>query len=564
MKVVLPAIFVGLLACCLPAAAQVVPPGDEAGRIEQRFEKPRNPQAKLALREGLEATVPPDEAEKILLRISNIRFEGNTALDDATLKRIAKRLQGKKVSLREVFDVAAEVTTAYGKAGYTLSRAIVPPQELEPSGASVTIRLIEGYIDQVQWPNELDRYWDLFSRYSESITAERPVRIKTIERYLLLANDLPGLKLSSRLVPSQINPAASTLVVTVEKEKHLSVAASFDNRGTEGSGPYQGQLQGTLSNVFGLHEELSLGYTLAGPKHHKRSPELKYLSMSYGQILSSEGLRFDLSGNASWGEPGTPDLLLLEYETKSLNVSGQVSYPFIRTRDTNLTGVVAMDWKNSESSIFGVPENDDRLRIVRAEVAYDHADAQRGINQLFLSVSQGIDGLGSTENGNPLASRANGKVDFLKVNARASRLQNFDGGFSGLLSLSGQLSADPLLSSQECGFGGSTMGRGFDPSVVSGDHCLMALAELRYDAETGRSGLDKFQPYAFADFGSVWNIDVPAGTPEQDNAASVGAGLRFGWKYFEADLQVSYQVDRPKSVTVDDRIGVFFDLSARF
>ena len=129
---------------------------------------------------------------------------------------------------------------------------------------------------------------------------------------------------------------------------------------------------------------------------------------------------------------------------------------------------------------------------------------------------------------------------------------------------SGQIAGGPLLSSQECGYGGTSIGRGFEPSVISGDDCFSALGELRYDISTEAMGLKKLQPYAFADYGSIWNIDPPIGTAAHDSAASVGAGIRFGWANFDADLQATYQIVSPTSVTVSNRVGVFFDLSARF
>ena len=116
------------------ASAQTVPPSDEPGRIEERFKPPRPPRAGVAIRQGLEATMPPAEAARITLKLNGVRFEGNTALGDGTLRALAEDLIGKKVTLQDIFKIAADITTAYGNAGYTLSRAIVPPQELEPSG----------------------------------------------------------------------------------------------------------------------------------------------------------------------------------------------------------------------------------------------------------------------------------------------------------------------------------------------------------------------------------------------------------------------------------------------
>jgi len=55
-----------------------------------------------------------------------------------------------------------------------LSRAIVPPQEFNPKGATVRIQVIEGWVNKVEWPKKLSRYRDFFSDYATRITTERP------------------------------------------------------------------------------------------------------------------------------------------------------------------------------------------------------------------------------------------------------------------------------------------------------------------------------------------------------------------------------------------------------
>lgn len=548
----------------LAAHAQTLPPGDEPGRIEQRFTPQAVPRAGLAIRQGLESTVPPDKAEKIRLTLRAIHFEGNTALSSAELRDLYAAEIGKTISLRDVFQIAARVTARYGKAGYTLSRAIVPPQELNQKNATVTIRIIEGYVDNVVWPPEVSRYRDLFSDYSAEITAERPVRVQTIERYLLIANDLPGLHFSSRLRASDKNPAASTLEISLDREKHVSATLGVDNRGTDGSGPYQANANVVFSNVLGLHDEFTLGYATAGPQYNSLTRELDYINGGYHQVLSSEGLAFDISANASWGHPGTADLLLLQYKTDSLNLSSVVSYPFIRTRNTNLTGRAAFDWKDSDSYMLGALATQDKLRIIRGEFDFDHADEIGGVTQAIASVSQGFDGLGSTHDGNPLASRANGRVDFTKATLQLSRTQSFGQSNSAYVVGYGQIAASSLLSSQQCGYGGAFIGRAFGPSIVTGDDCALVLGELRHDFDTSQAGLSKLQLYAFGDYGSVWNINPALGTPAQDDGVSVGTGLRFGWKSLDADIQAAYQVKQPSSVSAGGRLGVFFDLTARF
>src|SRR5262249_57550681 len=69
------------------------------------------------------------------------------------------------------------------------------------------------------------------------ITAERPVNIRTIERYLLLAGDLPGLKFKNSIKPHPSKVGAAILVVEVTL-KPADFFARVDNRhpGTRAAG----------------------------------------------------------------------------------------------------------------------------------------------------------------------------------------------------------------------------------------------------------------------------------------------------------------------------------------
>ena len=532
----------------LPAASQEVPAGAEPGRIGERFEE--RPAATVTPREirGLESTTPPAEAAAFSLQLDGVVITGSTIYAESDLADIYAGLTGSTVTLAQVFDIAAAITARYGEDGYILSRAIVPPQELDPDGATITIEIVEGYVDEVRWPDFARTYRDLFSNYEAKITADRPLNIRTLERYLLLANDLPGLSFESNLVASETNPRASTLVITTV-EDHFSGYLSGDNYGVEASGTAQATLGGTVSNLLGQHEQLSGAVAIAGPSENDRL-ELVYLSWAYEQVLTAEGLRFFTDGNASWGNPGTQALLAFDTKTRGLNLSAGFTYPFIRTREQNLTGTIAFDYKDSTSSNLGIMTTEDRLRIVRGELDYEFIDRFNGTNRLTSMASFGIEGLGSTQNGNPLASRTPGVVDFFKVTGEATRTQELSARWSLYGGVYGQWSADPLLSSQECGFGGRTYGRGFDTSVITGDHCLQGMVELRHAlpiSEPFEPFLNYAQPYAFIDYGHIWNINAPAGTPVRDDGASAGIGLRFGGERFSADAAVSHVLDRPES-----------------
>jgi hemolysin activation/secretion protein len=434
-----------------------------------------------------------------------------------------------------------------------LSRAIVPPQELNPGGAVVHIEIVEGYIDKVEWPEQLGRYRDFFSDYATKITAQRPANIHTIERYLLLAGDLPGLKFSTSLRPSKHKQDASTLVVEVAK-KRVDAKGQIDNRGTPARGPFEFLGSATVNNLLGQHEAVTFTYAGVVPIN-----ELHYAAINYKQVLTSEGLAFFADGSDAWGTPGTVPLELLQYRTLGPYGDAGLSYPFIRSRESNLTLSGLFFASNNESDVLGAPFNDDRLRGFRTKADADLADQWQGINQFNLTISQGIEGLGSTENGNPLASRLVGRVDFSKIEATISRTQPLFNRFSAYVSAYGQYAGTPLLVPEQCGFGGRYYGRAFDPSQLLGDSCIEANGELRYDVPQQPVPLaQSAQLYTFTDYGQLYSRDVSLGTPAVQDAASVGGGIRLGWfNHVDADLSVAKAIEGPRN---DERF--FFTLTA--
>ena len=537
-----------MVSVSVTAVAQVVPPSDQPGRERFRFETPAAPLARpggpvIAL-PGVDA--PPGAAETTLV-IRQIRIVGATVYSAEQFAELYADLIGETVTLKAVYDLAGRITAKYGADGYVLSRAIVPPQQLDPKGAVVRIQVVEGYVEKVEWPPQLASYVNFFSDYAARITAERPANIRTIERYLLLAGDLPGLKFKNSLKPHPTKVGAAILVVEVT-EKPVDLFGRVDNRGTKARGPMEFLTTATSNNLLRIHDAFSVSYAGAF-----KTRELQYYAANYRQVLTSEGLTAFINASYGYGRPGTVELELLNYRTKSAYAEAGMSYPVIRARERNLNVSGLWFWSDDRSSFFDLPDTPpstlDKMRGFRLKADTDSADQYGGINQLNFAFSHGIEGLGSTQNGNDLASRANGRVDFSKMELTLSRMQPLFSGFSVLLASYGQYAFTPLLVSELCGYGGRLFGRGFDPSQFVGDTCLEVLAELRYDIPLQLKGLTQAQLYGFADHGWLHNIAPVVGTFNTVDAASVGAGLRLGWlNAITADLTVA-QVAQGQGLT---------------
>ena len=83
------------------------------------------------------------------------------------------------------------------------------------------------------------------------------MNIRTIERYLLLAGDLPGLKFKNSLKPHPTKVGAAILVVEVT-QKPVHMFNGVDNRGTHARGPLEYLTSVTANNWLRMHEALTL------------------------------------------------------------------------------------------------------------------------------------------------------------------------------------------------------------------------------------------------------------------------------------------------------------------
>jgi hemolysin activation/secretion protein len=557
-RVVLAA-FAGSLACDA-AFAQLVPgavqPGREREQLFQQRVAPRAVPGGVGI--SMPSTEAPAGADKTILTIRRVVITGSTIYKDEQLLPLYQDVLHKKVTLEVVYDIAKRITAKYGADGYILSRAIVPPQELNPGGATIRIQVVEGYINRVQWPREkLARFRDFFSDYTAKIVADRPTNIRTLERYLLLANDLPGLKFTTTLQASKTEPGAAVLVVEVT-EKPVDLNARFDNRGTKARGPYQFLVSPTFNNLLGQHEQFNVAY--AGVT---QIDELQFVALAWRQVLTSEGLGVFANASYSWGRPGTQNLRTLDYRTESTVAEAGFYVPFIRSREANVTlttfAFLSDNYSHTNLDFFN-PFQVDRLRGARSRVDADVADKLNGINQFSVTVSRGLEGLGSTSNGNLLASRLVGRVDFTKIEASGSRLQTLVGPLSALISAYGQYAGNSLLVPEQCSYGGRVYGRAYDPSEFLGDHCWMVSGELRYDLPGGALPVPDAQFYGYADKGRVYYIE-PVGTAlNPKKGASAGGGVRLKWQNFlNVDLSANKALEGPR-----DDWRFFFITSARY
>lgn len=540
---------------------------EDAGRLEKRFEKPPEPlSVPQPLTFPLQEQLPPEQAAKVQFTLKALTFSGNTAFTQEALSQVASDLIGKEISLLDIYKLRDTITKKYGDAGYGLSKAIVPEQSIQADGL-VQLQIIEGFIDEVIIEGANDIQQEYLSYAAEQLKAERPLNARTLERYLLLANDRFAIKVTSTLRQSSKTPGASTLILKVDNAQKIDGGASIDNRGTRAVGKTQFSGDVSVNGLFGRASKTTLGYATV-----EQGSELQYWSLNHSEVLHNEGTFLTLGYAHSLSKPGLPTLRLLDQKSESESWSAKLTHPFIRTRQENLSAFVKYDQKDTESFSLGATTSLDKIRSLRVGLSYDNADAFEGINQALVEFSKGIQGLGSTSNNSALKSRADGRPDYQKITINLSRKQELGyftphlRQFSLNAALMVQYSDRGLFSSEECGIGGQQFGRAYDSSEILGDSCVAGSLELRYTMNTQGTPFQYSQLYAFYDGGQTSNHEVlNANDAKVKSLSSSGLGVRFGLgKHLSGSVEYTKPLTHKVANEDNKHARVFASISVRF
>lgn len=449
-----------------------------------------------------------------------IIFEELTTFTPEQLQSDYQQYIGKNVTLATLDEIAANITARYRNAGYILSRAVVPPQKIHDG--KVTIRIVEGYVNTVTFEGLPPLAYgedtpDLPHQYANKILTAHPLDARTLERYLLLMQDLPGVSVHATIRPAAGNaPGASDIVIAVS-QKTVNGFVSIDNRQTRYMGPVEGTLTTNINNQFGWYDHTQLHGTQTAEYN-----QLHYGEIEHDEPLDSEGTRLSMSLAYTGTHPGYT-LADLDMEGSDNMLSTAISHPFIRLRESNLIGIVQFDMHDTRLDVLRTPLYNDRLRIIRAGGNYEFIDGFNAVDKLQV---QGSQGLPWDSNNSVTRSNANGRTDFQKFTAQASHDQQIWGPFEGYVAAKGQMSSTGLLIAEQFALGGADFGSAYDPAEITGDSGVAARAEFRFNGTTPSPWLPAYQAYLFYDAGTVSNHGGNAGLPST-SLTDTGVGVRY-------------------------------------
>jgi hemolysin activation/secretion protein len=363
--------------------------------------------------------VAPSGAEALSFVVGRVVIEGTFPELDGETKALSRAIEKHRVTVAKVYEFANALEEAYARAGYVLVRVTVPDQKLNDHGV-LRIVVVDGFVEKVKVDNVPDRVRALVAERMASLIGRRHIKLDEIERRLLIAGDVPGLRLKSTLARG--TTLGGTLLV-LEGTQHLVTGTAFiDNRLPSSLGTWSYGTSVALNSAFGLGEQFYASAQSSGDPARMFDSNSPFRVLGAGAVLplGTDGwiVNPEYTNSRSVPVPVNDGLASIgQFQRFAL----RSSYPVIRTRTSILSVFGAYEYISQNVALpdFETDLNRDRYSVLRAGTAYEAGLPWWGAAlQSSATLSQGIGGRNSTDElvtGIPL-SRQGANPLFTKAN----------------------------------------------------------------------------------------------------------------------------------------------------
>ena len=478
------------------------------------------------------------------INLASVNFRGSTALKAEDFARTYREFIGRPQKVGVICEIRDRAAAALFDRGI-LARVEIPEQRI--AGGALILDVIEAHVVNVRVRGDIGPAQAAVERYVEKLRGMKPFDMRKAQRYILLASDIPGVRVRAAVKPS-VSPDRGAVDIDVSVTRNaFAVVGNAQNLGSKTVGRWGGLVRADARSFTPFGEDTALVAF-----HTLESDEQWVVQLLEAARIGGDGWIGRLS--AVYGESRPGDALKpLNLKSTSVVAEAEAAYPLIRRRRLNLNVAGGFDFINQETAAggFSGPLTQDRLRV-----AYLRTDGDLrtyAFDRTFLiggglALRKGLSGLGASDAGSNLLTRSLAAPDAWLVRGNASVDARVAGPVSASLRMQAQYASKPLMPYEQISLGNLSTGRGYDPAAVLGDSGLSASFDLRYSAIQLNPKV-LAAPYVFYDQGFVYNNQAGlSGLTPNRTLRSVGAGvlLRLANR---ANLEITYA--RPiDSVTV--------------
>jgi hemolysin activation/secretion protein len=454
--------------------------------------------------------------------VRQLRIEGNTVFDSATLEALLASMQDKRLTLSQIAEGIEAITTYYRGAGYPLARAIIPAQTIEDG--VVRVQVIEANWGQVEVRNKSAVKDAVLLRVLSNLEPGSVIRLDAIERATLLLADMPGV-LPRALLRAGQQFGSSDLVVEAQPGAAWSASLSADNFGSRYTGVTR-----TNANVQ-WNNPLERGDTLGLNSLNSTNGGLNYVRLAYELPVWAAGVQAGVDRSEMDYRLGDTAASLLA-SGKAQTSGVWLRNSLLRSQGANLNARLGFSHSVLQDHVDSKGEKNDRtLNVWALELSGERPDdwLGGGKNTLGLALYSGRVVFDDAEAAARDASTANAAGGFARATWAFSRSQALGAGVIAVLSMNGQWAQKNLDNGQKFSVGGANSVRAYRSGVLSGDSGAFGSLELRYALPPYLQQTGNWQVSAFVDSATLHTNKKPWSSGS-NKASLSGAGLGLNWQ----------------------------------
>jgi len=399
-------------------------------------------------------------------RLKEVRFNPTVAVPEADLQQVVRPFIGREIASGDLVKVSTAIRQLYEARGYGLMGMGFVSQDLSDGVLQVTIvepRTTRVLVDSTGKPPVSEERAQGVLAHS-GVLAGQPLSLAQVDRAMFTLNDWPGVKARTTLTPGG-DEGSYTVAVQAERGRAWEASVDADNHGTAVSGRYRAGVLLRWNNPTGTGDNLDLRAVASsgsGNTVGRLGYEMPVGASPWRAGVGYSRVNYELSERFE-GAVGTANV-----------VDASLSYPFVRSRETNVIGRVGIEDKRLEDEFSGL-DTQKHLRAVTANLSFESRDGLAGGG--FNGGSLGL-AVGRLADGPNIDASTVG--NYSKLNFQFTRLQAVTRKVSTFVGVAGQLASGNLDNAEKLTLGGAKGVRAYPTAEAASDMGAILNAELRY------------------------------------------------------------------------------------
>lgn len=482
---------------------------------------------------GTEKSGAEKPAPKLPFDIDEFRVEGAGSLPQIDIEAAVYPFLGPHRNSDDVEKARGAVEKAYHDKGFQTVGVAVPPQDTQRG--FIVLKVTENRVGRLRVKGS--RYFDLdnIKQSAPSVREGALPDFKEVTKDIVALNKWPDRRVTPAL-RAGTTPGTVDVDLNVEDTFPLHGNVELNNRQSPGTTPLRASVTMHYDNLWQLGHSFTATYQEA-PLNRKDAMVVSGSYLARTDIDWLSVLLYGLKSDSSVATVGGSNVV-----GPGQVIGGRAVITLPSRDDLFQTLSLGVDYKDFKQTVaLGTDAFDSPVRYVPLVAAYGATWQGDGrLTQLNATLTAGLRGIGSSPQEFDI-KRFKATSNFIHLHGDISHTQDLPEGFQFFAKMQGQITDQPLVSSEQFSLGGFDTVRGYLETETLGDYGVAGTLELRspnltpyleqkLENPAGQpikfNAFDDWRFFAFADAGRARLRDPLPDQQNQFDLASYGIGTR--------------------------------------